>query len=53
MAKSLGWPAKEMDVMFGVKKHMGISHPKSIEGYATGIPIESILDWARRVADKL
>ncbi|WP_261928233.1 Tn7-like element transposition protein TnsE, partial [Vibrio aestuarianus] len=28
VSKSLGWPTQEMDVMFGFKKHIGISHPK-------------------------
>lgn len=51
--KSLGWPNQEMDAMFGIKKHIGISHPKSVEGQPTGIPTESILDWAGRVAEKL
>ena len=32
---------------------IGISHPKSVEGHDTGIPTESILDWAGRVAEKL
>ncbi|WP_411572421.1 hypothetical protein [Vibrio sp. TH_r3] len=36
----MSWPAKDMDSMFGFKKHIGISHPKSIEGH----PTESILD---------
>ncbi|MBM7073496.1 hypothetical protein JQC92_15890 [Shewanella sp. 202IG2-18] len=53
VTKSLGWPTQEMDAMFGFKKHIGIPHPKSIEGHPTGIPTESILDWAGRVADKL
>ena len=53
VSKSLSWPTQEMDVMFGLKKHIGISHPKSVEGHPTGIPTESILDWAGRVADKL
>lgn len=53
VTKYLGWPTQEMDAMFGFKKHIGISHPKSIEGESTGIPTESILDWAARVADKL
>jgi len=51
--KSLGWPTQEMDAMFGFKKHIGISHPKSVVGHPTGIPTESILDWARRVVEKL
>ncbi len=42
-----------MDTMFGFKKHIGISHPKSIEGESTGTPTESILDWAKRVASVL
>jgi hypothetical protein len=42
-----------MDTMFGFKKHIGISRPKSVEGHPTGIPTESILDWARRVARKM
>lgn len=53
VTKSLGWPTQEMDAMFGFKKHIGISHPKSVEGHPTGIPTESILDWAGRVAEKL
>nr|WP_309245312.1 Tn7-like element transposition protein TnsE [Vibrio mediterranei] len=53
VTKSLGWPIQEMDAMFGFKKHIGISHPKSIEGESTGILTESILDWASRVANKL
>ncbi|WP_341270426.1 Tn7-like element transposition protein TnsE [Morganella morganii] len=53
VANSLSWPTQDMDVMFGFKKHIGISHPKSIEGHPTGIPTESILDWAGRVAEKL
>lgn len=53
VTKSLGWPTNEMDAMFGVNKHIGISHPKSVEGHPTGIPTESILDWAKRVAGKL
>ncbi|HDZ5419708.1 TPA: transcriptional regulator [Vibrio harveyi] len=53
VTKSLGWPTQEMDALFGFKKHIGISHPKSVEGHSTGIPTESILDWAGRVADKL
>lgn len=53
VTKSLGWPTKEMDAMFGLQKHIGISHPKSVEGDQTGIPTESILDWAGRVASKL
>ena len=39
--------------MFGLKKHIGICHLKSVEGHPTGIPTESIVDWAGRVADKL
>ena len=53
VANSLSWPTQEMDAMFGFKKHIGISHPKSVEGHDTGIPTESILDWAGRVAEKL
>ena len=53
VTKSLGWPTQEMDAMFGFKKHIGISHPKSVEGHPMGIPTESILDWAARVSDKL
>ncbi|WP_337028230.1 Tn7-like element transposition protein TnsE [Vibrio cholerae] len=53
VTKSLGWPTQEMDAMFGFKKHIGISHPKSVEGHSTGIPTESILDWAGRIAEKL
>lgn len=53
VTQSLGWPTQEMDNMFGFKKHIGISHPKSIEGHPTGIPTESILDWAGRVSGKL
>jgi len=53
VTKSLGWPTKQMDAMFGEKKHIGISHPNSVEGHPTGIPIESIPDWAVRVAGKL
>jgi hypothetical protein len=53
VTKSLGWPTQEMDAMFGFKKHIGVSHPKSVEGHSTGIPTESILDWAGRVAEKL
>ncbi|MEJ6122803.1 Tn7-like element transposition protein TnsE [Vibrio sp. 2-Bac 85] len=51
--KSLSWPTQDMDAMFGYKKHIGISHPTSVEGHPTGIPTESILDWAGRVANKL
>lgn len=53
VTKSLGWPTQEMDAMLDFKKHIGISHPKSVEGHLTGIPTESILDWADRVAEKL
>ncbi|MCG9552016.1 Tn7-like element transposition protein TnsE [Vibrio sp. Isolate31] len=53
VTKSLGWPTQEMDAMFGFKKHIGIFHPKSVEGHPTSIPTESILDWARRVIEKL
>ena len=53
VTKSLGWPIKEMDAMFGLKKHIGISHPNSVKGHPTDIPIESILDWAGNVAGKL
>jgi len=53
VSKSLSWPTQDMDVMFGFKKHIGISHPKSVKGHPTGIPIESVLDWAGRVAGKL
>lgn len=53
VTKSLGWPTQEMDTMFGAKKHIGISHPNSIKGHPTGVPTESILDWAERVAYKL
>lgn len=53
VAQSLSWPTQDMDAMFGFKKHIGISHPKSVEGHTTGIPTESILDWAGRVAEKL
>lgn len=49
----LGWPRQEMDAMLGFKKHIAISHPKSIDGHPTGIATESILDWAGRVANKL
>ena len=42
-----------MDAMFGLKKHIGISHPNSVKGHPTDIPIESILDWAGNVAGKL
>ena len=51
--KSLSWPTQDMDAMFGYKKHIGISHPMSVEGHPTGIPTESIFDWAGRVANKL
>ncbi|GAA6171258.1 hypothetical protein NBRC116592_09280 [Colwellia sp. KU-HH00111] len=53
VTKSLGWPIKEMDTMFGSKKHIGISHPNSVKGHPTDIPIESILDWAGNVVGKL
>ncbi|MCU8278164.1 Tn7-like element transposition protein TnsE [Vibrio vulnificus] len=53
MSQSLSWPTQEMDALFGFKKHIAISHPKSIEGHPTGIPIESIIDWAARVKEKL
>lgn len=53
VTKSLGWPIKEMDAMFGLKKHIGISHPNSVKGHPTDIPIESILDWGGNVAGKL
>lgn len=53
VTKSLGWPIIEMDAMFGLKKHIGISHPNSVKGHPTDIPIESILDWAGNVAGKL
>lgn len=53
VTKYLGWPTQEMDAMFGFKKHIAISHPKSIDGHPTGIATESILDWAGRVANKL
>lgn len=53
VTKSLGWLTQEMDDMFGEKKYVGISHPNSVEGHPTGIPIESIPGWAERVAGKL
>jgi hypothetical protein len=53
VTKSLGWPIKEMDAMFGKNKHIGISHPTSTAKDSTDIPMESITDWAGRVAGKL
>lgn len=53
VAQSLSWPTQDIDAIFGFKKQIAISHPKSIEGHSTGIPTESILDWAGRVAAKL
>ena len=53
VSKSLSWPTQDMDAMFGNQKHIGIPHPKSVEGYPAGIPTESITDWACRVASKL
>lgn len=53
VTKSLGWPTQEMDAMFGVAKHIRISHPTSIKGDSKGIPTGSILDWATNVANKL
>lgn len=53
VAQSLSWPTQDMNAMFGFNTHIAISHPKSIEGRPTGIPTESILDWAGRVAEKL
>jgi hypothetical protein len=52
VTKSLGWPTQEMDDMFGEKKHIGISHPNSVEGHPTGIPIESYYDlWPKTCSE--
>ncbi|MDA8652461.1 hypothetical protein N9L75_07815, partial [Porticoccaceae bacterium] len=49
--RDLRWPTQEMDNMFGSKKHICIFHLKSVVGHPTGIPTDSVLDRARRVAE--
>jgi hypothetical protein len=51
--KSISWPTNTMDGMFGEGSHVGINHPHSIKGESTGIPTESIANWAAKVAVKL
>lgn len=52
--KSLSWPVKAMDELFGAENHEGIHHPNAIDKtHPNGIPADSIPDWAVRIASKL
>ncbi|MGL5668387.1 MAG: Tn7-like element transposition protein TnsE [Shewanella sp.] len=53
VSKSISWPNKFLDEVYGEGYHIGINHPKHQGAEAGNIPLESIESWALRILQGL